>query len=72
MTTEKTNERIPVTSREELLTLIQELPPGTEVSFSGLKLVEFIETCQDPYRVKAVFDPPVSRKASGEVVVENH
>ena len=66
-----TNERIPVMTREDLLKEVQALPEGAEISFSGLKFMNFAVTCREPYRVQAVFDPRVYRTAEGAVVVEN-
>lgn len=64
-------ERIPVVTREYLLEKLQDLPAGTEISFSGLEFIDFEYTCRSPNRVQAVLDPRVYRTAAGEVVVEN-
>ncbi|MNP56044.1 hypothetical protein D3C76_1507370 [compost metagenome] len=66
-----TNERIPTITREFLLQKLQELPIGTEISFSGLEFIDFEYTCRSPNRVQAVFDPRVYRTAEGKVVLEN-
>ena len=66
-----TNERIPTTSKEELLEWLNGMPDGAEISFSGLRFIRFDQTLQEPARFQAVFDPQVYRTAAGEVVVQN-
>lgn len=66
-----TNERIPTISREKLLKELSELPEGAEISFSGLRFVQFRQSQQSPPRFQIVFDPQVYRTAAGEVVVDN-
>ena len=66
-----TNERIPTISREKLLKELSELPEGAEISFSGLRFVQFRQSLQTPPRFQAVFDPHVFRTAEGVVVVDN-